>query len=88
MTEHKGSNLAIVIKVILGIITIFAIYYGIIMDRAEIVAQVNTNRKDIDEIKQDVQSLKNQKNSLDDIKYNLKRMLEKQGLEWIPFNEK
>ena len=86
--SHTVKSIMKAIGLILGVIGLLTTFYYIIIDRSNVIAQVNNNSKDIRGIQVDIDKIKNQKNSFDDLKYNLKRLMEKQGLVWQPFNER
>jgi len=90
MPESVSTVLKTIGKVIgisLGVIGLLTTFYYVIIDRSNVIAQVNDNAKDIISIRLDVEELKNQKNSLNDLKYNVKRLMEKQGIKWEDFNK-
>ena len=81
MTEHKGTNWNLIMKIVGFILTLFVLYFGIINDRANIVAQVNENAKDIKILQKD-------NGDLQDIKWNLKLLMRSQGIDWESYNQK
>lgn len=81
--------------IIIGAITIFSSGYYFVSDRFTVIAQVQTNTEKIIEIKEDMLNLRKEMKDetserdqkIDDLIYNQKRLMEKQGIIWKPFDE-
>ena len=61
--------------------------WGIISDRYASQSAINNNQNQIGYLKNKIIMLENNENNLNDIKYNLRRLMEKQGLHWQSLND-
>ena len=96
--EHNGGlqkliKVSKIIGMIVGIITILTAFYYVTFDRFNVIAQIKENTKQIQQNTQHIQQIEkifSDKNTfekpLNDIQYNLRRLLEKNGMKWENFD--
>ena len=96
--EHNGGlqkliKVSKIIGMIVGIITILTAFYYVTFDRFNVIAQIKENTKQIQENTQNIRQIEkifSDKNTfekpLNDIQYNLRRLLEKNGMKWENFD--
>jgi len=78
-------------KQVLGIITasiiIITCVWYVVVDRFEVIAQVKENTERVESLERQIININTNNQALYDIKFNLKRLLEKQGMKWEPLDK-
>jgi predicted PurR-regulated permease PerM len=72
---------------IASVIVLIYFAWGIISDRYAQTSSIMSNQNQIEYLKNKIIMLENNENDLNDIKYNLRRLMEKQGLHWQSLND-
>ena len=90
------KKIASTLGIIIVVITILTSGYYFVSDRFTVIGQIQQNT--LDNVRQDkeIELLRNEfrlgaaerNRKIDDLIYNQKRMMEKLGLEWRPFEDK
>ena len=80
-------KLAKIMTIIVALIVILTTAWYVVSDRFNVIAMVKDNGENIQRIDIRVSRLENENNDNLEIKYNLKRLLEKNGLKWELFNK-
>jgi hypothetical protein len=94
MQIESWKKAGLIISILGGIILIATSVFYIIADRFEVINKVDSMQKTIDvvvnsritPIETRILKLESDKKTLNDIQYNLKRLLEKNGILWMPFD--
>jgi hypothetical protein len=88
MVNVEGWRKAgIIISVVGGIILLITSSFYIVQDRFDIISKVDKVMERSENMERRIIKLEEDKKVLNDIQYNLKRLLEKQGLDWMPFDK-
>lgn len=85
LTQPKKFGLYL--SFVLGALLIIANVWYLVNDRYTILSSLTQSSEWIGQIDKRVTILETDKKVLNDIKYNLKRLIEKNFLTWIPFED-
>lgn len=79
------SKIYRILGIIVLVLTIATSFWYIIVDRFEVIAQVRDNSKRVSALEIQMEVIMNDRKQLNEIQYNLRRLIEKNGLKWEAF---
>lgn len=90
------KKISIWLGILIASITVVSSGYYFVSDRFTVIAQVNRNTEDIQIVREDVSKLRQdflngaeeRNRKIDDLIFNQKRMMDRLGLKWEPFDER
>lgn len=88
MTENltQPKKIGVYLSLVLGALIIIANVWYLINDRYTILSSLRETTSWIGQVDKRVTSLETDKKVLNDIQYNLKRLLEKNQIPWMSFD--